>query len=252
MVPPVSHRVSRVPWYSGSSPLEIDFRLPGSHRLWQAFPGLSANQFPLLDCPQPQRINPLVWPLPRSLAATYGIEFLSLPRPTLMFQFRRFPTYAYLIQRRLTEYCSAGFPHSEISGSTVICTSPKLIAACHVLHRLLMPRHSPCALLRLTLLSCEQESKQRKLSWTTTLRQCLLLPLLSYSPLYKERSRSGSQAFELCRLRVLRNCFVLPFRKVPQIIFVSLCCLLFILGYFVQFSRCVSSFFRNQIQTFKL
>ena len=169
-----------------------------------------------------------------------------------MFQFRRFPTYAYLIQRRLTEYCSAGFPHSEISGSTVICTSPKLIAACHVLHRLLMPRHSPCALLRLTLLSCEQESKQRKLSWTTTLRQCLLLPLLSYSPLYKERSRSGSQAFELCRLRVLRNCLCYPFRKVPQIIFVSLCCLLFILGYFVQFSRCVSSFFRNQIQTLNL
>ena len=74
MVPPVSHRVSRVPWYSGSSPLEIDFRLPGSHRLWQAFPGLSANQFPLLDCPQPQRINPLVWPLPRSLATTCGIS----------------------------------------------------------------------------------------------------------------------------------------------------------------------------------
>ena len=33
-----------------------------------------------------------------------------------MFQFRRFPTYAYLIQRRLTEYCSAGFPHSVIRG----------------------------------------------------------------------------------------------------------------------------------------
>jgi hypothetical protein len=81
VVPPVSHRVSRVPWYSGSSPLEIDFRLPGSHRLWQAFPGLSANQFPLLDCPQPQRINPLVWPLPRSLATTSGIsvDFSSSP-----------------------------------------------------------------------------------------------------------------------------------------------------------------------------
>ena len=142
-----------------------------------------------------------------------------------MFQFRRFPTYAYLIQRRLTEYCSAGFPHSDISGSTVICTSPKLFAACHVLHRLLMPRHSPCALLRLTLLSCEQESKQRKLSWTTTLRQCLLLPLLSYSPLYKERSRSGSQAFELCRLRVLRNCFVLPFEKFHKsFLFPSVAC----------------------------
>ena len=169
-----------------------------------------------------------------------------------MFQFRRFPTHGYLIHYALPEVCSGGFPHSDISGSTVICTSPKLIAACHVLHRFLMPRHSPCALLRLTLLSCEQESKQRKLSWTTTSRQCLLLPLLSYSPLYKERSRSGSQAFELCRLRVLRNCLCYPFRKVPQIIFVSLCCLLFILGYFVQFSRCVSSFFRNQIQTLNL
>ena len=140
-----------------------------------------------------------------------------------MFQFRRFPTYAYLIQRRLTEYCSAGFPHSEISGSTVICTSPKLIAACHVLHRLLMPRHSPCALLRLTFLSCCQEGL------------ALVLKRLNYA---------GSEFFEI----VL--CY--PFRKVPQIIFVSLCCLLFILGYFVQFSRCVSSFFRNQIQTFKL
>ena len=29
-----------------------------------------------------------------------------------------------------------GFPHSEIFGSRVICTSPKLIAACHVLLRL--------------------------------------------------------------------------------------------------------------------
>ena len=67
-----------------------------------------------------------------------------------MFQFRRFPTYAYLIQRTLTEYCSAGFPHSEICGSKLMCSSPQLIAACHVLRRLLMPRHSPCALYSLT------------------------------------------------------------------------------------------------------
>ena len=67
-----------------------------------------------------------------------------------MFQFRRFPTYAYLIQRRLTEYCSAGFPHSDIHGSPDICSSPWLFAACHVLLRLLMPRHSPCALSSLT------------------------------------------------------------------------------------------------------
>ena len=67
-----------------------------------------------------------------------------------MFQFRAFPSYAYFIQRTIPEYCSGGFPHSEISGSTDICSSPKLIAACHVLLRLLMPRHSPCALYSLT------------------------------------------------------------------------------------------------------
>ena len=67
-----------------------------------------------------------------------------------MFQFRRFPSHAYFIQRGMTGYCPAGLPHSEISGSMDICSSPRLFAACHVLLRLLMPRHSPCALSSLT------------------------------------------------------------------------------------------------------
>ena len=68
-----------------------------------------------------------------------------------MFQFRAFPPYTYFIQCTVHRYCLCGFPHSEISGSMLICSSPKLIAACHVLRRLLMPRHSPCALYSLTL-----------------------------------------------------------------------------------------------------
>ena len=44
-----------------------------------------------------------------------------------------------------------GFPHSEIPGSMPACGSPRLIAACHVLHRLLLPRHPPCALSSLTI-----------------------------------------------------------------------------------------------------
>src|SRR5687768_7436924 len=44
----------------------------------------------------------------------------------------------------------AGFPHSEICGSQPICGSPQLIAAYHVLHRLLTPRHPPYALSSLT------------------------------------------------------------------------------------------------------
>ena len=53
----------------------------------------------------------------------------------------------------MVTYNGERFPHSEISGSTDICSSPKLIAACHVLLRLLMPRHSPCALSSLTYYS---------------------------------------------------------------------------------------------------
>ena len=81
MVPPASHRVSRVPRYSGSSPLRNRFRIHDSHILWSAFPDCSSNNFSLFDCPKPQRINPLVWPLPRSLATTSGIsvDFSSSP-----------------------------------------------------------------------------------------------------------------------------------------------------------------------------
>ena len=54
------------------------------------------------------------------------------------------------IHHTTTEVCSARFPHSEISGSKCICHSPKLFAAYHVFHRLLVPRHPPCALSSLT------------------------------------------------------------------------------------------------------
>ena len=67
-----------------------------------------------------------------------------------MFQFRRFPTTCYFIHKRLTEYCSAGFPHSEIHGSGTAFVSPWLIVDRYVLLRLPMPRHSPCALISLT------------------------------------------------------------------------------------------------------
>jgi hypothetical protein len=50
------------------------------------------------------------------------------------------------VLNRMTQLHCAGFPHSDISGSTVICTSPKLFAACHVLLRLPEPRHPPFAL----------------------------------------------------------------------------------------------------------
>ena len=65
-----------------------------------------------------------------------------------------FPPFAYsdlCIQSDIPRFYLGGFPHSEISGSTPVCGSPKLIAACHVLHRLFLPRHPPCALSSLTI-----------------------------------------------------------------------------------------------------
>ena len=47
---------------------------------------------------------------------------------------------------------SSGLPHSEIHGSKLILSSPWLIAEYYVLHRLLLPRHPPNALLALDLI----------------------------------------------------------------------------------------------------
>ena len=85
---------------------------------------------------------------------------MSFPPGTEMFQFSGFalPKLCIHFGNNLVPInsdtdCSApeligkvGFPHSEIVGSKVAHTSPTLIAACHVLHRLCMPRHPPNAL----------------------------------------------------------------------------------------------------------
>ena len=62
----------------------------------------------------------------------------------------RVPFHTLWIGVRIPEVCSGRFPHSEISGSMGICPSPKLFAAYHVFHRLLVPRHPPYALISIT------------------------------------------------------------------------------------------------------
>ena len=63
----------------------------------------------------------------------------------------RVPFHTLWIGVWMTGVCPAGFPHSDISGSLDICSSPKLFAAYHVFHRLLVPRHPPCALYSITI-----------------------------------------------------------------------------------------------------
>ena len=136
MVPPSSHRVTRVRRYSGSPLLAIVF----------GYVALTLSRRPshavLLTIP--------VWPLPRSLATTDGISVDVFSSPYLDVSVQAVPHVQLCIHCTLMRYCRTGFPHSDISGSKLICSSPKLFAAYHVLRRLLMPRHSPCALLCLT------------------------------------------------------------------------------------------------------
>ena len=75
---------------------------------------------------------------------------LSFPRGTKMFQFPRLSSLTYVFSQGLRSITCVGFAHSGISGSAPVSGSPKLIATCYALHRLLAPRNPPQALLRLT------------------------------------------------------------------------------------------------------
>ena len=55
-------------------------------------------------------------------------------------------------RRPVNNGVASGLPHSEIHGSEPIPGFPWLIAGYHVLHRLLLPRHPPNALLALDLI----------------------------------------------------------------------------------------------------
>ena len=81
------------------------------------------------------------------------------------------------------------FPHSEISGSLAMCAYPKLIAAYHVLHRLLMPRHSPCALCSLTysvkIFQSFAFNITKNISWLTS--QYVLKLYINSCAIFKEQ-----------------------------------------------------------------
>ena len=69
-----------------------------------------------------------------------------------MFQFTgSCPLYPIFFRYRCYRFACNGFPHSDIHGSMLACSSPWRFAAGRVLLRLLAPRHPPYALFFLTL-----------------------------------------------------------------------------------------------------
>src|SRR5262245_1985135 len=83
-----------------------------------------------------------------------------------------------------------GFPHSEIPGSKLVCSLPGLIAAYRVLHRLLVPRHSPYTLSSLTIRN-------------SNLRLTFSLLVARLSLLDRNRAASGEARVAICATRQL-------------------------------------------------
>jgi hypothetical protein len=115
---------------------------------------LQESQLPLVGptTPRLQRLRPITQP-------RFGLLRFRSPLLTecslLLEVLRCFSSLgvlvtAYIFNRASLDITPGGFPHSDISGSTLARNSPKHFAACHVLRRLLAPRHPPRALSSLT------------------------------------------------------------------------------------------------------
>ncbi len=136
------------------------FRLRGSHPLWPWFPPRSAKRWH--TCRRAGALpgwthNPRFATAPALTRSEFGLvpvrspllresRLISSPRGTKMFQFPRFPSRAYGFRTGCGSMTSRTLPHSGIPGSSPADGSPRLLAAYHALHRLLAPRHPPCAL----------------------------------------------------------------------------------------------------------
>ncbi len=90
----------------------VCFRIQGYHLLWPDFPFRFANSRAIT-----RRLFRFRSPL---LSES---RLMSFPRATEMFQFTRFASHTYVFSMRYL--LRGGFPHSEISGSKLICQLPE-------------------------------------------------------------------------------------------------------------------------------
>jgi hypothetical protein len=142
------------------------FRLQGYHPLCRRFPTSSATQtiFYSLSDQQLRLGGPATPNAQRLLAMTrarFGLfpfrspllresRLLSFPVGTEMFHFPTFPPPALCVQAgAMGHYAHSGFPIRKSPDRSLVADSPGLIAGSYVLLRLLVPRHSPCALINL-------------------------------------------------------------------------------------------------------
>ena len=112
MVPLCSGRITRVPPYSSSLTCS-SFRVRGYHPLWPDFPDCSTRTHTITRTGLLRVRSPL-------LAES---RLISVPPATEMFQFTGFASHTYEFSVRYSRSC--GFPHSDISGSKLVCQLPE-------------------------------------------------------------------------------------------------------------------------------
>ena len=142
------------------------FRLRGYHPLCRGFPTSSATTTISYSLPDQQlQLDGPTTPNAQRLLAMTRVRFglfpfrspllresrlLSFPVGTEMFHFPTFPPPALCVHAgAMGHYAHSGFPIRRSPDRSLVADSPGLIAGSYVLLRLLVPRHSPCALINL-------------------------------------------------------------------------------------------------------
>ena len=127
-------------------------RVRGFHPLWPAFPvPFRSPGAPILRAHTPARTRAGLGSS-RSARRYSGNHFcFLLLRLLRCFSSPGAPHAHYGFMCGYVRSALRGFPHSDTCGSTGICPSPQLFAACRVFHRPAVPRHPPCALPCLTI-----------------------------------------------------------------------------------------------------
>ena len=156
MVPADSHGISRAPCYLGSfsgGTVVFDYRAVtfcGDPFSWSSSNAVLCHSLPIRQNQQGGPTTPNAQRLPAITRARFSLirfrsplltesRLLSPPAGTEMFHFPAFPPRALCVQARVAEFCSAGFPHSEILESQLGC---QLLEA---YRRLLRPSSAPGA-----------------------------------------------------------------------------------------------------------
>ena len=124
MVPAHSIKVSRVSMYSGYRHVNFPFAYGAFTLSGWLSQNHSARIVESIMRSEPGHARMTVCPLSISLAATLEIDFSFSSSGYLDVSVHRVPFLTLWIGVRMTGVFPAGFPHSDIYGSMVICTSP--------------------------------------------------------------------------------------------------------------------------------